>query len=124
MIRVGEIKGLKSLRALNAFSVLAIGLKMTPDYSQETFVDFFNTLQKMDEKKQIEKFTEAAMIVQLDPDEVTAMISFCSDRNGVPYGSENIKNLGPNELIQTLVAVCMEIVKIKIDSVTEDEKKN
>lgn len=123
MIKVLELKGLKSLRALNVFSSLAIGLKMTPDYAEETFVGFFQRLQDMPEADQRAKFTEAAMLVNLDFDEVISVAAFCTDKNGVPYSAENIKSLGPNQLVQIIVAVCMEIVKIKIDSVTEDEKK-
>jgi len=123
-MRVTELKGYKSLRALNAFSVLAIGLKMTPDYSQETFVDFFKRLQDMDPIEQEKKLREAAAIVPLDEAEVQGLLSFCVDANGVPYSSENIKNLNPHQIIDLIVKVCLEIVKIRIDSVSEDEKKN
>lgn len=123
MSKVGELKGIKSLRALNVFSTLSIGLKMTPDYAKLTFVDFFKLLQDLPEDEQRAKLTEAVMVVQLEPDEVTSILSFCSDSNGVPYSHENIKNLGPAQIVDLIVAVCLEVSKIKIDSVSEAEKK-
>lgn len=63
------------------------------------------------------------MFVQLEKDEVDSLIAFCSDKNGVAYDDTNMHNLGPDELVEVIVAVCSEVAKIKINFVSEDEKK-
>ncbi len=124
MIKVLELKGLKSLRALNAFNVLLLGLKMLPAYMGESYEDFLARVQAMPEKDQRMLLKEAALFVELEKDEVEALMGFVVDGNGVPFGPENIKNLGPDKLVEAIVEVCFQISKIKIDLVTENEKKN
>lgn len=123
-MKVLELKGFKSLRAMNAFNALMLGLKMLPAYMGETYEDFFARIQKMSVADQNKMIREAAMFVELQEEEVKALICFCADKNGVPYSSENLKNLGPGELIEMIVSVCAEIAKIKIDMLSESEKKN
>jgi hypothetical protein len=67
---------------------------------------------------------EAVMFVELQKEEVEALVCFCADKNGVPFSAENIKSLGPQDLVEIVVAVCLEISKIKINFVSESEKKN
>lgn len=124
MITVKELKGYKSLRALNAFSALVLGLKMLPAYMEESYEDFLSRLKLMPESDQRKMLSQAAQFVELQNEEIEAIICFVVDENGVPYSSENIKNLGPDELINIVVEVCMRIVKIKIDFVSDSEKKN
>lgn len=124
MIKVLELKGIKSLKALNVFNTLLLGLKMLPMYMQSSYEDFYDKVQEMPHVEQLKLLREAAMFVELQPDEVEAVIGFCTDRNGVPYGSSNIKNLKPDEILEMIVAVCGEIAKIKISLISEDEKKN
>jgi hypothetical protein len=123
-MKVLELKGFKSLRALNSFSALVLGLKMLPSYAQESYESFYSKVQLMDDKDKIEIFKEAAMFVELQKEEVEALLSFCVDPNGIPYKSENLNNLSPDQIVDCIVAVCMEISKIKIDLITDDEKKN
>lgn len=123
MIKVRELKGYKSLRALNAFNALLLGLKMLPSYQAESYEDFFEKIQKMPENGQEKLIREAALFVQLQPDEIEAMISFVADPNGVPYGPENIKNLTADQLVDIVVAVSMQISKMNVGLVTESEKK-
>lgn len=123
-MKVLELKGYKSLRALNAFSALMLGLKMLPDYLSVSYEDFFEQLQKLPEKDQKKLIKKAALFVELQKAELEALVCFCTDRNGVPYTSENLAGLKPDELIEIIVAVAFEISKIKIDFVTDDEKKN
>ena len=117
------LKGFKSLRAMNAFHTLLLGLKMLPAYMAEDYVTFF---AKFKDKTAAEKETslrEALAFVQLSSEEVEALCSFATDRNGIAYGASNIANLKPDELFETIVAVCMEIGRIEIKLVTEEEKK-
>lgn len=122
-MKILELKGYKSLKALNGFHALLLGLKMLPAYINipyEAFYESFN--EKTDEEK--EKFLrEALAFVQLEPDEVESIVCFACDPNGVPYSSINVKNLTVDQLYEIIVAVCMEIGKIKISLVSEAEKK-
>ena len=124
MVKVSPLKGFKSLKALNAFHALMLGLKMLPSYMGESYEDFFARIELMPPEDQEKMIREAILFVELQKEEVEALLSFASDANGVPYDSTNMKNLGPKELHNIVAAVCMEIVKIKIDFVSKDEKKN
>lgn len=123
-MRVLELKGYKSLRALNAFNALMLGLKMLPQYMSQDYESFLEKIQAMTPDDQRKMIKEAALFVELGKEEVEALVCFCADKNGVPYSPENIKNLKPDQLIEIIVEVCFEIAKIRIDFVTETEKKN
>lgn len=123
MIKVLPLKGHKSLRAFNAFHALILGGKMLPAYMGETYELFLSRIQDMPPEDQRKILSEFACFVELQPEEVSAILTFCADANGVPYSAENMKNLGPKELHEAIVAVCMEIGKIKIDLVSDGEKK-
>ena len=123
-MRVLELRGYKSLRAMNAFNALVLGLKMLPAYMGESYEDFLARLQAMPHADQKKMLKEAAMFVELQKEEVEALVCFCADPNGVPYTSENLKSLKPDVILEIIVSVCAEIAKIKIDFVSESEKKN
>lgn len=115
--------GYKSLRALNAFHALLLGLKMLPAYLAEGYESFYASFNTKTDVEKENALREAAVFVQLAEDEVEALISFATDKNGIPYGKENFKNLNAGEIHEIIVGVCMEIGKIKIDIVSEQEKK-
>lgn len=123
-IKVLELKGFKSYRALCAFHTLMLGLKMLPDYMNEGYEEFYDRLSKMPAEDQKKMIDEAVKLVPLDSEEVEALMSFACDNNGVPYSKVNIDNLNPLQINENLSAVCVEISKIKIDFVSESEKKN
>lgn len=116
--------GFKSLRALNAFHALMLGLKMLPSYMSETYEAFFARIEDMSDDDKIKMIREAALFVELQKEEMEALLTFCTDKNGVPFQAANLKNLAPDEMIEVIVAVCFEISKIKIDFVSKEEKKN
>jgi len=122
-MKVLELKGYKSIRALNAFNALVLGLKFLPAYEHLNFEVFLQSIQDMSEDQQRVILTEAAMFVELEEAELQAIICFCEDTNGVPYGPENLKSLTAKQIVEIVVAVCLEISKIKIDLITEEEKK-
>lgn len=124
MMKVLELKGYKSLKALNAYHTLLLGLKMLPSYFGETYEEFYSRVEDMPASDQEKLIREAVFFVTLEKDEVEALACFCADKNGVPYSSENLKSIGPKDLVEMIVAVCVEISKIKIDFVSEAEKKN
>lgn len=119
-----ELRGYKSMRALNAYSTLVLGLKMLPAYIGESYEDFLDRAEKMGPEDQRKLFRQAAEFVELQKEELEAVLSFVADPNGVAYTEANIKSLRPTELVEAIVLVCMEIAKIKVDLVTEEEKKN
>ena len=122
-MKVIELKGFKSLRALNAYHTLLLGLKMLPTYMHLSYDEFLKGLEILSESDQKKAIREAAQFVNLEKEEIEALICFCADKNGVPYGPENLKNLNPIQIVDIVVAVCFEISKIKIDLVSEAEKK-
>ncbi len=119
-----ELRGYKSLRAFNAFHALMLGLKMLPAYMGETYDAFFERLEAMPEADQEKMIRQAVQFVELQKEEVEAMLSFCCDPNGVPYSAENLCHMGPAQIAESIVAVSMQIVKIKIDIISDAEKKN
>lgn len=123
-MKVLELKGYKSLKALNVFHSLMLGLKMLPEYARETYEAFFERVDQMPPEDKEKLIREAALFVALERDEIDALICFVADANGVPYTAENVKSLGPDELHEIVVSVCLEISKIKVNFVTKTEKKN
>lgn len=120
---VAPLVGIKSLKALNAFHTLLLGLKMLPAYMSQDYQTFYASFGAMSDGEKETKLREAVAFVQLAPEEVDALIGFCSDKNGVPYSDVNKGNLTVDEIFECIVAVCMEIGRIKIDLVSDDEKK-
>ena len=123
-MRVRELRGYKSLRALNAYSALILGMKMLPAYMGESYEEFLAKVEAMPEADQRRLFTEGASFVELTKEELEAMGAFVEDKNGVPYSAENIKNLKPTELVSMIVEVAMAMVQFKVDFVSNTEKKN
>ncbi len=118
------LKGYKSLKALNGFHALLLGMKMLPAYIMEDYETFYASFKDKSEDAKEKLIREAAVFVQLAQDEVEALVSFATDKNGIAYSPVNIKNLDAGQLHEIIVAVCMEIGRIKIELVSENEKKN
>lgn len=123
-MKILPLRGHASLRALNVFHMLMMGLKMTPSYMAWSYEDFFEMIQKCPPEKQKTFIREAANLVAIEEDELKAVISFACDANGVPYGAANLKNLEPAQLVDIVTEVCFEISQMRIDLVTKSEKKN
>lgn len=122
-MKVLELRGYKSLRAMNAFHTLMLGLKMLPAYMGESYEDFYARVELMPESDQEKLIREAVLFVNLEKDEVEALAEFAADPNGVPYRAENLKNLDPKAIMEIIVAVALQISKIKVDFVSDAEKK-
>ncbi len=123
-MKVLELKGYKSLKALNVFHTLMLGLKMLPAYQHEGYEAFFARVQDMPSEDQEKMIRESALFVNIEKDELESLLCFVADPNGIPYTAENLKNLGPDDLHEIVVQVCLAISKIKINFVSEAEKKN
>lgn len=122
-MRVYELRGYRSLRALNAFHTLMLGLKMLPSYITESYEDFFARIDAMDEEGKMKMIKEATLFVELAKEEVEALVGFCADANGVRYNGNNIDSIPLDQLQKIIVAVCYEVSKIQIDFLSEAEKK-
>lgn len=118
-----ELKGLKSLRAMNAFHKLMLGLKMLPSYMNEDYDAFYLRIEGLPPADQRRIMKEAIDQVDLFPEEVLAIACFAADDNGVPYGESNLKPLNPKQIANILLEVSMQFWAIRLDFTTTDEKK-
>jgi len=123
MRKVLPLVGSKALKAFGAFNTLLLGLKMTPMNMSEDYVAFFESFKTMDDGQKETELRKAVAMVPLTPEEVETLVCFTTDQNGVPFSEVNVKNLALEELFDCIVAVCVEIGRIKVDLVSEDEKK-
>lgn len=123
-MKILEIKGYNSLRALNGFHALMLGVKMLPTYMALSYEEFFHNVSLMPLEDQEKIIREAVSFVELSLEEVEAFLSFACDPNGIPYKKENLKNLNPKEILEIIVLICLEIAKMNVDLVTTKEKKN
>lgn len=123
-MKVRELKGHKSLRALNAFHSYMLGLKFLPAYAPESYETFFDRVGDLPIEEQVNLIREAVMFVEIDQAELVAVLSFVEDPNGACYTPASVANLSPGELVESIVAVMTEIAKMKIDLIDESEKKN
>lgn len=124
MITVRRLEGLPSLRVLNVYHSLMMGVKMLPSYLGETYEAFFARVEAMTPEDREKVIREAALLVKLEDEEVEALIGFCADANGVPFSKANIKSLSPDQIYEMIIAVTVECSKIKVNFVTAAEKKN
>ena len=123
MFKLSPITGLESLSVLNVYQTLLIGLQMMPAYITWEAEDFLAAIEAMDFEDQKKVFWDAAKIVPLEKDEVEKLLRYYKDPNGVPISKENIRALNAMQIAEMIVNVCMDIAQMKIDFVTEDEKK-
>lgn len=122
-IKVLPLRGYKSLRALNGFNALLLGFKMLPMYMGETYEKFYGQFAEKPDHEKEQMLREAAVFVALDEPEVKALVSFACDANGIPYDDKNMKNLDVKQLHEIIVAVCMEIGRMRVDILSDAEKK-
>lgn len=122
-MKILPIQGTNSLNALQGFSALLLGFKMLPNRIAEDFEHYYESFKDKTEAEKEKILRESLMFVNLKKDEIEALVSFATDKNGISYSAASIKNMPLNDLFDTIIAVCMEIGRIKITLVSEDEKK-
>lgn len=115
--------GLRSLVALRGVQTLLFGLKCLPAYVAVQYEEFYAAFLDMDEARKETLLREAVAFVPLSDEETAALLSFAADANGIPFGPANTKQLPPDQLFEIIVAVAMSISRIKVDLVSEEEKK-
>lgn len=123
-MEVLPLVGPRSLTALNAFGALILGMMMLPVYRMKSFEEMASMFEEKTEEEREAMLRVAVVFVQLAAPELEAIVSFVADKNGIPYRSENVKNLKVDELHEIVVAVMMQIGRIKIHLVSPEEKKN
>lgn len=111
---VGELKGPKSVRPFQVMSTLSLGLLMLPVNMNKLFDPWHEELINLSPENQRLMLEQATRFVELKEDEIAAVVSFCKDSNGIPIDKTNINNFKPNELLDMVVAVCLEVLKIDV----------
>lgn len=124
MIKTLPLEGLESYWAAQAYIKLLLGLKMLPSYLLETYEQFYGRIEIMDQSDKENMLREAVMHVSLLEDEVLQVVKFAADQNGVRFTKVNMQKLTPDQILEIIIAVILEISKIKIKFVSESEKKN
>lgn len=122
-MEVSKIKGHNAIPAYRGFTALLFGLKQTPDFAHIRWVDYFESFKEKSEEEKETLIRTALGFVPID-DEIPHMLSFVKDKNGIQYSSSNMNNLSLPEIIEIVVAVCMEIGTFKISTISDGEKKN
>lgn len=119
-----KIKGLASLKAWNVWQQLLLGVSCMPEHCTEKREEFFKRVSEMSSEEQEKIIFKAINFVPVDSEDLKGLLTFVADKNGVPYSSENIRNLELQEIVEMIFLVCKELAKIgPTDLVSEDEKK-
>lgn len=111
------------MQAMYAYQKVILGLNMLPLNISKAYHEFASETRELTIEEQETLIRQGCIQVPLAKEEIEALLVFCADKHGVPYDHTNMGNLGPKELHECMVAVCMEMVKIDISLVSKDEKK-
>jgi hypothetical protein len=128
--KISELKGLKSVEAATAFFRILLGYYslyyiLERDKNFEKYEDFLKYFFSSGEDKQKEILLNSFKHAEANKDDISILISFALDTNGIPFSEVNTSGLNPLEILNIAVAVCMVMIKIPIFTVkTENEKKN
>ena len=123
-LKVLPLEGLKSLRAFNVYHTLLLGYKMLPAKIGMTYEDFLTEFDKSSDEEKSKVLREAAAFVPIEQEELDAVTCFCCDKNEIPFTKVNTGKMTPKELIDVVVAVCLEMSRMKLYSISEEVKKN
>lgn len=111
---VTELKGIKSVRVMQITSTLMLGLLMLPINMNKTFDNFYSEILEYDESDQRTILEDAVRFVELKDDELSAIMGFCKDANGIQIDKSNINNYNPAEIMDMVVEVCLQVFKIDV----------
>ncbi|MGB2579415.1 hypothetical protein AAIR98_001334 [Elusimicrobium simillimum] len=122
-VRVLPLKGLKSIWALNAYNTLLFGLATEQALTGQPFEETYKNFEALPLEAKELQLRRAISIVNLPEDDMRSLICFAQDANGVPFTDANTARMSPEDIVEVLTAVCLEISKIKIRSISDDVKK-
>lgn len=123
-IKVLPLTNLKSVQAFCAYSNVLFGLHCSPSQMIKTDEEFFDWFDKLSDEEKEKQIRFGLSLAKLTNEEMLDLVYFATDENGIQYTEINMKGLNPKEIIEVMVAVCMAMSKIKISSVSEEQKKN
>ena len=112
--QVAELKGIRSVRALQVCSTLLLGMLMLPINLNKKFDEFFKDIAKLPVDDQRKVLRDAVKLVALGDDEINACLAFCKDKNGVPIDKSNIENYPPGVIAEMVVSVCLSVLATEV----------
>lgn len=80
----------------------------------ESYKDFLLRFERSTEEERREIIKLGAETFNLSMEEICFLIGLVEDANGVPYSKSNIDNLKPNEIIDIIIEVCLEISRVTV----------
>lgn len=123
-MEVLELRGLESVWAFNAYQTLLRGLALEQACLGQDMETTFANFEGLDLAGKERELRRAFSMVNLEKEDMLNLLTFVADVNGIPYAKKNLKNLGPTELTEAMLAVCLKISEIKPRLATEEVKKN
>lgn len=123
-IKVKELRGLESVWALNAYHTLVRGLALEQACLGQEVDTTLAKFEALDDAGKERELRRAFALVNLGADDMQNLLLFALDANGIPYAKRKLSALGPVELVEAMLAVCMEIAKITPKVCPNDVKKN
>lgn len=111
-----QFKGLKGAKAYHSALSLVRSLWYIPkDVDHQTFEEmtgWFDQLNDDEKRKYLKLAVEDG--AELTDQEIQSLLIFAKDQNGIPFGKENIENLTPFEIYETIIDVACNIFKLKV----------
>jgi hypothetical protein len=123
-IKLLPLKGPDSYWALQSYIKLLFGLKMLPMYMSKTLEEFFDHVEAMPVEDRQKIVHQAVLMVTLDPGELSSLLKFAADKNGVRFSNENTAALSPSEFMEIIQAVAQAIAALEPNFLSAREKKN
>ena len=113
-VEVVELKGIKSVKALNIYSQLLLGYKMLPIHIDKTYDEFLEYFSKLDENDKRIIIKQALSAVNMEDTDITTLTSFAKDENGVLYTKSVIDHLPANKIVEVAAEVCMALDRLEV----------
>ena len=113
-VEVTELKGIRSVKALNIYSQLLLGYKMLPIHFDKTYDEFLEWFSKLADGDKRIIVKQALSAVSLEDTEISALTSFAKDENNVLYTKSVIDHLPANKIVEVAAEVCMALDRLEV----------
>lgn len=125
MITVKELRGLKSVYAVNALSNLVYGLAVEQAHLGQDIETTYAKFEALDEAGQRAQLKHALRLVNLSKEDMLNLLSFAVDVNGIPYDEGRVKSMAPTDIMDAMLEVACKVAQaVKPRTITDDAKKN